>query len=64
MMAICSNLKVDLQWLAYGKGDAPVMIGQIDDATQLRIERQDSKNEQCLENEKHFYKGCLKNNRR
>ena len=60
MMAICSNLKVDLQWLAYGKGDAPVMIGQIDDATQLRIEKARLEERvQCLENEKAFLQRML-----
>ena len=60
MMAICSNLKVDLQWLAYGKGDAPVMIGQIDDATKLRIEKARLEERvQCLENEKAFLQRML-----
>ena len=60
MMAICSNLKVDLQWLAYRKDDAPVMIGQIDDATQLRSENARLEERvQCLENEKAFLQRML-----
>lgn len=60
MMAICEKMNIDLQWLAYGKGDTPVLIEPLDEATRLRIEKARLEERvRCLENEKLFLQKVL-----
>lgn len=62
MMSISAKMNVGLQWLAYGKGETPTVIGQLNDATQLRIEKARLEERvQCLENERAFLQKMLVN---
>lgn len=61
MMTICEATGVNLQWLAYGKGESqiPDETG-LNDITLLRIEKARLEERvQCLENEKAFLQKML-----
>lgn len=56
MMVICEATGVNLQWLAYGKGESQIQS----DVTLLRIEKARLEERvQCLENEKAFLQRML-----
>lgn len=61
MMVICEATGVNLQWLAYGKGESQIQCdANLDDVTLLRIEKARLEERvQCLENEKAFLQRML-----
>lgn len=61
MMVICEATGVNLQWLAYGKGESRIQCdANLDDETLLRIEKARLEERvQCLENEKAFLQRML-----
>lgn len=61
MMVICEATGVNLQWLAYGKGESQIQCdANLDDVTLLLIEKARLEERvQCLENEKAFLQRML-----